>query len=88
MEAFCNEIIAEIKMAKSETELIKVISNSISRFRMERNSFNERGYIMNMIVSLRGMNPNEEHSKDAINNINLAIAIFRQFQKQSQEGIF
>lgn len=82
MEAFCSEIVAEIKTAKSETELINVISHSMSQLRKERNSYNESAYIMNMIVSLRCTNP-EDLAPETLNNINLAIAIFRQFQKES-----
>lgn len=86
MESFCNEIMKEIKAAESETELIKVIGSSMSQFRKERNSFNESGYIMNMIVALRATNPNDL-SPETLNNIKLAIAIFRQFQSKSRERI-
>jgi hypothetical protein len=82
MEAFCSEIVAEIKKAKSEAELINVISHSMSQLRKDRNSFNESGYIMNMIVSLRCTKP-EDVTTETFNNVNLAIAIFRQFQKES-----
>lgn len=70
-------------MAKDEADLIHVISASLSRLRKERNSFNETGYIMNMIVSLRAMSTSDL-SKGSIENIKLATAIFRQLQSQSQ----
>ena len=87
MEAFCTQIITDIKAAKSETEVIKVIANSMSVFRKERRSFNESGYLMNMIVALRTTNPNDL-STGTLDNINLAVAIFRQLQKESRERIF
>lgn len=87
MEAFCTKIITEIKTAESEAELIKVIGNSMSLLRKERHSFNESGYVMNMIVALRSSNPSDL-SPATFDNINLAIAIFRQLQKESRERIF
>jgi hypothetical protein len=86
MEAFCREIMEAIKGAKNEMELIKVISNSMSQLRKERNSFNERGYLMNMIASLRATS-NSNLPIDTLNNITLAIAIFRQFQRERKEPI-
>lgn len=87
MEAFCNEVVTEIKRAESEVELISVIGNSLSRLRKERNSFNERGYIVNMIVSLQAMDT-QYVSVEALDNVRLAIAIFRQLQKEIRERIF
>jgi hypothetical protein len=86
MEAFCNEIVAEIKAAKNETELIKVIGQSMSHLRRDRNSYNETGYIMNMIVSLRTFEISDA-SSDTQNNLRLAIAIFRELQKENRERI-
>lgn len=86
MEAFCNEIVAEIKAAKNETELIKVIGHSMSQLRRDRNIYNESGYIMNMIVSLRTIEASGSPS-DTQNNLRLAIAIFRELQKENRERI-
>ena len=87
MEAFCSEVVSGIKDAKSEAELIKVIGDSLARLRKERNSFNERGYVMNMILSLQAMD--KQHvSVEALDNIRLAIAIFKQLQKEIRERIF
>ena len=86
METFCNEIVAEIKAAKNETELIKVIGHSMSQLRRDRNSYNETGYIMNMIVSLGTMEAPGSPS-DTQNNLRLAIAIFRELQKENRERI-
>ncbi|MCD9017670.1 hypothetical protein [Parachryseolinea silvisoli] len=86
MEAFCSEIVAEIREAQSEAELIKVIGHSISQLRKDRKSYNESGYIMNMIVSLRSTKPGEV-TTETLDNVKLAIAIFRQFQKESRERI-
>ena len=88
MEAFCSEIVAEIKAAQNEAELIKVIGNSMSELRHKQNSFNESGYIMNMIASLRATYPIGDHSTEIIENIKLAIAIFREFQRERKERIF
>jgi len=89
MEAFCNEVIAEIKDAKNETELIKVIGNSMAQLRTVRNSFNEDGYIMNMIVSLRALKAGiDANSPEMHNTIQLAISIFRQFQKHNPSPLF
>ena len=79
METFCRETIADIKMAKDEADLIHVISASLSRLRKERNSFNDTGYIMNMIASLQAINSNDL-STGSVDNIKLATAIFRQFK--------
>ena len=86
METFCKETIADIKMAKDEADLIHVISASLSRLRKERNSFNETGYIMNMIASLRAMNTSDL-STASVDNIKLATAIFRQL-KIERRSIF
>ena len=85
MEAFCKEVIAEIRTAKNETDLIRVIGNSMTQLRTVRNSFNEDGYIINMIVSLRALKAAsaQANSHESVNNIQLAIAIFRQFQKKN-----
>jgi hypothetical protein len=74
-------------MAKDEADLIHVISASLSRLRKERNSFNEPGYIMNMIVSLRTMNASDP-STGSMDNIKLATAIFQQLQSGSRQRIF
>jgi hypothetical protein len=87
METYCNDVIAEILAVQSEAELIKVISESTSRLRRIRNPFNEYGYLMNMIVSLRAMDQ-KGLPKESIDNITLAIAIFRQIQKDNKERIF
>jgi hypothetical protein len=73
-------------MARDEADLIHVISASLSRLRKERNSFNETGYILNMIVSLRAMNTGDL-SRGAVDNIKLATAIFRQLQSDSRRRI-
>lgn len=87
METFCGATITDIKMAKDEADLIRVISASLSRLRKERNSFNETGYIMNMIVSLRAMNTSDL-STGSMDNIKLATAIFQQLQSGSRQRIF
>lgn len=86
MEAFCSEIVTDIKSAKSEADLIKVIGGSMARLRKERHSFNESGYLMNIILCLRNTNP-QNLSKEALNNIQLAIAIFMQFQRETSDRI-
>ncbi|HEY9047108.1 MAG TPA: hypothetical protein VIN08_14485 [Ohtaekwangia sp.] len=87
MEAFCSEVIADIREAESEIELIKVIGRSMTFLRKEQNSFKESGFIMNMIASLYTIDikPLPLHTRQ---NIQLAIAIFKQFQKESHERIF
>lgn len=90
MQAFCNQIIDDIKVADSEQDLIRIIGNSLRQLRNERNSFNEEIYILNMIVTLRStraMSP-ESDSPDTLNNILLAINIFRQFQKAGPAALF
>ena len=76
METFCRETITDIKMAKDEADLIQVISASLSRLRKERNSFNESGYIMNMIVSLRAMNASDL-STGSMDNVKLSQSDMR-----------
>lgn len=78
METFCKEVVAEIKAAKDESELIKVISYSMSRLRGKQNSDNEFSYILGIIRSLRDIDVTGL-SVQTQNNLKLAIAIFRQF---------
>ena len=40
MQAFCNQIIDDIKVADSEQDLIRIIGTSLRQLRKERNSFN------------------------------------------------
>ena len=86
MEAFCKDTIMDIRTANNEEDLIHVISGSLSRWRRERNSFNESGYIMNMIVSLRAIKTNDLPT-DSVDNIKLATAIFRKLQAENRERI-
>ena len=85
MEDFSNEVIANIKSANDEEELIRVISNSMSQLRKQRKPFDESRYLLHLIVCLRATDTNEL-SPAAANNIKLAMAIFRQFQKESRES--
>jgi hypothetical protein len=82
MEAFCREIVSEIRTAKNEKDLIWVIGNSLSLLRRERKSYNEEGYIMNMIASLRATDISDTAARSN-DNIRLAIRIFKQFQEKS-----
>lgn len=86
MVSFCEEILREIKTAENEAALIKVIGNSLQMLQ-ERGNYNEDGYIMNMVVSLRALHT-EELSIEALNNVTLATAIFRQFQKGKSVRLF
>lgn len=87
MEDFSSEVIANIRSARDEEELIRVISNSMSQLRKQRKSFDESRYLLHMIVCLRATDKTEL-SPAAASNIRLAMAIFRQFQKANPEGIF
>ena len=87
MEDFSNEVIANIKSAIDEVELIRVISHSMSQLRKQRKSFDESRYLLHMIVCLRATEKNEL-TPTAASNINLAMAIFKQFQKASRENFF
>jgi len=84
MKTFCSTVTMEIKAAKGEFDLIKVIGNSMYQLRKERTSFNESMYLMSMIINLRTINPNEV-TEETRQNIKLAIAIFRQFQNDNAE---
>ena len=90
MQTFCDQIIDDIKAADNEQALIKIIGNSLRQLRNERNSFNEEAYILNMIVSLRSIRALnlESESPKTLNNILLAINIFRQFQKAGPAALF
>ena len=87
MEDFSNEVIANIKSANDEEELIRVISNSMLQLRKQRKLFNESRYLLHMIVCLRATDQNEL-SPTAASNIKLATAIFRQFKRESPENVF
>jgi len=82
MENYCKEVIDEIKTAKSESELIRVISSSMTQLRKDKKSYNEAGYIMNMLASLRTKDTRDP-SMETRDNVQLAIAIFRQLQKEN-----
>jgi hypothetical protein len=86
METFCKEIVTEISAAKNEGELIKIISYSMSRLRGTKNSNDEFGYLITIIASLRSIDVTGL-SVETQNNIRLAIAIFRQFQKENSERV-
>jgi len=90
MQAFCNQIISDIKVADSEQDLIRIIGNSFRQLRNERKTFNEEVYILNMIVTLRSTRALslESDSPDTLNNILLAINIFREFQKAGPAALF
>ncbi|MFD1002714.1 hypothetical protein ACFQ21_25540 [Ohtaekwangia kribbensis] len=85
MKTFCNEVVADIKAAKNEAELIKVISYSMSRIRHDKNTEHEFRYINDIIGALR--NIDLAVAPDTPNNIKLAIAILRQFLKENSERI-
>jgi hypothetical protein len=87
MEDFSNEVIANIKGANDEEELIRVISNSMSQLRKQRKSFDESRYLLHMIVCLTATDKNEL-SPTAASNIRLAKAIFKQVQKANRENFF
>lgn len=87
MVSFCNNVIHEIKTAGDETELVRVIRRSMTRFRNERRSFNDEAYVMNMIVSLKS-SEQQPLSANSLDNIKIAIAIFRQFQSEIPTRIF
>jgi len=84
MQTFCDTIVADIKAAKNEGEVIRVISYAMSRIRLDRN--NEFSYIMNIIASLRSSDATAI-SGEAQLNIKLAIAIFTQFHKENLQRI-
>ena len=90
MQAFCNQIIDDIKVANSEQDLIRIIGNSLRQLRNERSSFNEQAYILNMIVTLRSTRALslKSDSPDSLNNILIAINIFREFQKAGPAALF
>ena len=85
MKTFCNEVVADIKAAKNEAELIKVISYSMSRIRQDKNPNNEFSYITDIIGALRDIDL--AVAPQTPNNIKLAIAILRQFLKESSERV-
>ena len=87
MEDFSKEVITNIKAASDEVELVRVVRNSMSELRQLRKPFDESRYLLHLIVCLRATDPNDL-SPAAANNIKLAMAIFRQFQKESRENIF
>lgn len=87
MEDFSHEVIANIKSANDEEELIRVIGNSMSQLRKQRKSADESRYLLHMIVCLRAMET-KELPLAAADNIKLAMAIFKQFQKERREAIF
>ncbi|SHG76887.1 hypothetical protein SAMN04488109_1753 [Chryseolinea serpens] len=86
MDTFCDQVITAIKAAENEGELIKVISYSMSRLRLVKNSNHEFSYIISIILSLRNTDLTNL-SLQTRHNIKLAIAIFGQFQKEKSEHI-
>jgi hypothetical protein len=87
MEDFSNEVISDIKGASDEVELVRVVRNSMSQLRKLPKPFDESRYLLHLIICLRATDTNDL-SPAAADNIKLAMAIFRQFQKESRESIF
>jgi len=83
MVSFSDGVINEIKRASAETELRNIVENSFSRLR-EKQIFNESGYIMNMIVSLRSINT-EGLSPEIIRNVNVGIVLFREYRRKREQ---
>lgn len=87
MAPFCESVIREIKSADTEVELAAIIHSSVNRFRTTRNANNEAIHIMNMIVSLQALKM-ENLDRDTMTTINMAVKIFRQYQKKCPERLF
>jgi len=87
MEDSISEVIANIKSANDEVELVRVVRYSMSQLRKQRRSFDESRYLLHLIVCLTATDTNDL-SPAPVNHIKLAMAIFKQFQKESREGIF
>ena len=83
MVSFSNGVINEIKRASTETELKTIVENSFSQLK-EKQIFNESGYIMNMIVSLRSINT-EGLSPEIIHNVNVGIVLFREYRRKREQ---
>jgi hypothetical protein len=88
MQDFCNEVIEQIKTAQTEHELSQVINNSFRSLRRKRNSFNEAGYMIHMIVSLRAARAEASPTTTSASNMKLAVAIFQQLQKDRRVQVF
>ena len=82
MVQFCDGIIREIKSASTETELKKLIDNSLSRLRTLNNSYSEASYVVRIIVMLR-VARTEKPIDVELRNINIAIETFKQYQVQN-----
>jgi hypothetical protein len=87
MEDFSIEVIADIKSASDEAELIRVINHSMSQLRKRQKSFDESRYLLHLIACLSATEK-KELSPTAADNINLAMAIFKQFQRASRGNFF
>jgi hypothetical protein len=87
MEDSIGEVIANVKSANDEVELVRVVRYSMSQVRKQRRLFDESRYLLHLIVRLTATDTHDL-SPAAANNIKLAMAIFKQFQKESPEGIF
>ena len=83
MVSFCEEIIKEIKGVSTDLELREVVRKSFVKLRA-KGMFNERDYIMNMIVSLRAAKANQldHHS---VEDLDHAIEIFREYNLRNSE---
>jgi hypothetical protein len=79
MVLFCEEIIIEIKSARTETQLKAIVNNSLSRYRMLKNSSSEASYLVRIIVMLR-VAQTEKPSEMELKNMRLAIEAFKQYQ--------
>ena len=87
MEDFSNDVIANIKSANDEAELIRVINDSMWHLRKQRKSVDESRYLLHLIVCLSATDTNDLRPSTA-NNIKLAMTIFKQFQKENPASIF
>jgi hypothetical protein len=79
MILFCEGIIKEIKSARTETQLKAIVSDSLLRYKMLKNSANEASYLVRIIVSLR-VARTEKLSEIELKNIKGAIEAFKQYK--------
>lgn len=83
MVSYCDQVVSKIESAASEIEVKKIIDDSLLKYRSTKsNVHNEVKYILNMIVTLQSEAAVKGLSEGVLNNLKLAVEIFRKYRNQ------
>jgi len=87
MVQFCDEVAHAILQATGTGAVEEVIRNSFTTFRETKNSYNEKAYIINMIVTLQSIKPMAKTIQEVC-NITQALKLFRHYNRTDTNQLF